>query len=488
VKRGSLLVAAVLVASAALVTVTDGSRPSRLSPSFPEGRTVAQPYVPGQQVTTSWFCPGVPMSGEGEGGTLVVANPTDIDITGLVTAYADPPIDAEGQQSGAPPSAAEQTIVVSPRSTIEVDLAALQPTARFASALVELSSGFGFVEQIARHVAGDSVAACGTSTSTDWYFADGYTIGGSTQELVVTNPYPGEAVVSFDVITLSEGPRVSPALQGLAIPGRSVLVVDQSRLPRDENGLGIHLRATRGQVVLGRAQRFLDQRLGFNLSLAAPSLTSQAYFVDGVSESGVIQRYSMLNLGDVDVQVSVFFYGQDVVTADAELTIPRRSIISFIAEQQFPELADGAYGVNFSSYSVAPDGRYAEFLVERSTTRQSDDTIATSVVLGSPGTFASTRWSMAIGAGDDRTAELVLLNVDSSDATVGISAVGTGGAVPIPGLEALLVTAGGVLSVPIVDPSAVGKPLIVQSTNRLFVERVLDRGDGGRVTSVPMPG
>jgi hypothetical protein len=71
---------------------------------------------------------------------------------------------------------------------------------------------------------------------------------------------------------------------------------------------------------------------------------------------------------------------------------------------------------------------------------------------------------------------LVLLNIDTTDALVTVKEVGAGGAVTIPGLEAVPVAAGGVATIDITDVSALGKPLIVESTQRIYVERSLPRG------------
>ena len=83
---------------------------------------------------------------------------------------------------------------------------------------------------------------------------------------------------------------------------------------------------------------------------------------------------------------------------------------------------------------------------------------------------------MAIGLEAPADNALVVLNIDTTDALVTVKAVGAGGEVTIPGLEAVTVVAGGVATINITDSSALGKPLIVESTQRIYVERSLPRG------------
>lgn len=476
---GRAIAAVVVVVSAVALLALDLSRPERIDPVFSVLTRATPPFVPTGQLVTSWFCPGVPRGVEGVGGEAVLANPTDQPLTAQITAYTD----ALGV------AAAPATVELPPRSTTTVDLAALQSAGRFVSALIEIAGSGAFVEQRAIHPSGTSVAACSISTSDTWFLADGFTVEGSTEELVITNPFPDDAVVSLTVTTQQEGAQTRPRLQGLPVPGESVLVVDQTLLPRDEVVLGVQLETTRGRVVLGRAQQYLGAgRLGYSMTLASPSTSSQYYFAGGEQGADVIQRYSFLNPGDTDVSISVFFYGpaSAVATADETIEVPRRSIVTFTADELF-QLPDGPYGINFSSLTQTPDG-FAPFFVERASTRRlADGDVATSVVIGSPGEFAAPRWSMAIGADSALQGAIRVINVDGTPATVTLLAVGAGGEVPVAGAEDVAIEPGGLLALD-VQGIALGSALIVESSGRVFVERLLDRGDGGRVSAPAMPG
>jgi hypothetical protein len=71
----------------------------------------------------------------------------------------------------------------------------------------------------------------------------------------------------------------------------------------------------------------------------------------------------------------------------------------------------------------------------------------------------------------------VVLNADSADATITVSTLGPGGLVPVAGLIDLPLIAGGVITVPFTDPAVLGRPFVVESNRRVYVERLLPRGD-----------
>ena len=56
--------------------------------------------------------------------------------------------------------------------------------------VVELDGGRGIVEQRAIHPSGDAVSSCANATSSDWYFADGFTVDGGTEQMILSNPFP----------------------------------------------------------------------------------------------------------------------------------------------------------------------------------------------------------------------------------------------------------------------------------------------------------
>jgi hypothetical protein len=462
------------LAIAGLGVVATGHEPVATTPSFASLGSPTMPFVPtGSFITSSWFCPGVPAGEEGVGGSVHITNPRDETITGTITAMAD---------GGA--ASVAQPISVNARSSIVIDLPELQPSATFVSAVVEIAGGGGFVEQLAEHPSGDSVTACSNAASSDWYFADGFTAEGSTEQIVLSNPYPEAAIVDIGFVT-ADGIRNPSRLQGYPVPGRSVQLVELGA--RDETLIGTNVHASRGRVVAGRAQRYLGGgRLGFTMTLGAPSLANQYWFADGENADGVTEQYSIYNPTEADVDVSAVFLGlaaNDTFTNDTSINVPAGRVVGFDIKD-VANLPAGRHGLVFSTFTES------SIVVERVTTRPAGKRVATSVVMGSPPQLASRRWSASVSSATAIDDAIVVLNADSIDTTVTVSALGTGGFVPVPGLDAVPLPAGAVLTLPINDPSAIGQAFIVESGQSIFVERLLPRGADreGRTGSFALSG
>lgn len=473
-----LLAGLMVLASIVGVVALQRSRPVQSVPAeFSRLGNATMPFVPkGEFVTSAWFCAGVPIGGPQLGGSAIVVNPSEVTLTGKITTFTDA-------------AAAEAVAVpfeVPSRGTMVFDLGQLQPQGSFVSAMVEIYGGGGFVEQRADSPSGSAVSPCSNSTSSTWYFADGYTVEGSREQLVVTNPFPSDAIINISEATSTES-RQPAILQSLLVRANSVLVISQDLLAKRELVLAVTVESSRGRVVVGRAQEYVTSvgRAGFTMTLGAPSLGDQFYFADGEIAPNVIERYSVYNASETDAIVNVTFLGLDPAAGFVNpepLNVPAGNVVSLIADDV--GVPAGRHGAVFSTETEG------SILVERAITRQTDDTVATTVVMGSPPSFASTRWSMAIGT--DLAVEniLVVLNATGSQGTVTVKTLGAGGEVPVPGMEAIDLPAGGVITIGVSDPTALGHPLIVESTQRIFVERLLPRDPDlrGRSGSFALPG
>jgi hypothetical protein len=455
------------------------SRPVHSVPAeFSRLGRATMPFVPqGEFVTSAWFCAGVPVGGTQQGGAAVVANPGETALTGKITTFTD----AVGVAAVSAP------FEVPARGTTTFDLAQMQPQGTFVSTMVEIYGGGGFVEQRADSASGSAVSPCSNSTSSKWYFADGYTVEGSKEQLVVTNPFPSDAIISLSESTSTESRR--PAiLQSLLVKANSVLVISQDLLAKRELVLAITVTSTRGRVVVGRAQEYISSagRAGFTMTLGAPSLGDQFYFADGeVGANIVAERYSIYNASDTEAVVNVAFLGLDPASGFVNpepITVEPGKVASLIADDV--GVPPGRHGAVFSTETEG------SILVERAITRTTDDTVWSTVVMGAPPSFASTRWSMAIGTELPVENVLVVLNATGSQATVTVKTLGAGGEVPVPGMEAIDLPASGVITIGVSEVTALGHPLIVESTQRVFVERLLARDPDlrGRSGSFALPG
>ena len=443
-------------------------------------------------LTGSWFCPGVPATGEdGVGGSVMISNRASDALEGRFTVLSP-----EGL-------AAEQSFSVGAwsQSTIDVDAFV---TAAFASVVVEIDGGQGFVEQVANHPAGDSVTPCADNTSSQWHLADGFTAGGSSETLVLTNPYD-DLVLSDLTFSTESGFSEPNAFKGFSVPPKSVKVISIAELGnRDEPIIAASVTTRSGRLVVGRAQHFTGAgRLGYDVSLAAPALRDQWWFADGERGDGITETFSIYNPTDSDVSVTPFFLGLPSEFDGggfAPIEVPARQVVMFAP-------FDGASGVadatpdSESLRTPIPNGRHAvvfstlsdpSVVVERVLTRPFGESIATSVVQGAPPRpdgFVANRWHIGIGPTEPTESALVIYNVDQEQATITIEAVGPGGPSAIPSLTDIPLGPGAVLTIDLLAPDALGQELIVNASNRVFIERSLERGGGlsGRSGSWALP-
>lgn len=479
-RRLLAIVLAVVLPAALVVVAVRGTPTTATPPTFARLGTPTMPFVPYQGfIDATWFCPGVPSGGSGLGGSVTVANPADSPLEGQVTVFTDAP-DVEG---------AELAFTVPARDTFTVELATIQNTGSYLSAMVEITGGGGFVEQQADHPDGSAVAPCANSTSSTWYFADNYTLNGSQEDLVITNPFPDDAIIDVSFAS-DDGERSPEQLQGVPVPGHSVLVVDERFLAKDEAVLAVSIIASRGRVVAGRSQQYLGERLGYTMTLGSPAGSTQWNFADGeVGGDTRFERYSIYNPGEDDAIVQPVFLGvfTDTFNGVDAITVPAGRVVS-LSIADVPDLPQGRHSVAFTSETGA------SVVVERAITRTAGDSYVTTVVRGvetaflDPGYF---RWSMAIGTEIAVDGVLVVLNLSGTDATVAVKALGPGGEVDIPGLEAVPLGANSVVAIAIPDvAAALGHPLIVMGTQPIIVERLLPRGGDlrGRSGSLALPG
>lgn len=444
-------------------------------------------------LTGGWFCPGVPTDGaDGVGGAVVVSNRDEAQIVGRYMVLTD-----EGV-------VADESFTVGSWSQTTIDVDAFS-TAEFASVVVEIEGGAGFVEQLAEHPLGNSVAACSNNTSANWYIADGYTLDSSTETLILTNPFDEPVVAGLRFST--EGRQSEPNLfSGFTVPPRTVRAIKVDELGRDEPIISVAIEATSGRLVVGRAQEYSGGgRFGYDVSLAAPELRDQWWFADGERNEGVTETYSIYNPTDEEVEVTVFFGGLALASSavnegDPIVVPPLRTVVfdpselgatdaDLDATVEGGDVDGDGFADIFSTSTALPEGRHAtvfstlaqpSIVVERVLTRQVDGTIATSTVMGAPPRsdgFVPNTWHMGIGPDEPTEGALVVYNIDQIDSTITVSVVGPDGPSAVPSLTDVALASGSIITIDLVDPDVIGRELIVVANSRVFVERLLPRGN-----------
>ncbi len=465
---------AVALVAAAVIAIVVGTREPRgiETPTFSVSANGWMPAAPPfGGLTETWFCPGVPATGvDGIEGEVEIANRTGDRMVGTILL-----IDTTGASQ-------RLALDVDGWASATVDLDEMMPD-RIVGAVVEIEGGGAIVEQRSLNPAGDSIAACANATSDTWYLADGFTVDGSLDEVVLTNPFEQTVVVNLEFAT-RDGSRRPASYRGLTVAPRSVRVIDLGAPgagAQSEPILAVGVEATRGRLVVGRSQTFLGGgRSGSQVTLAQPALREQWWFADGAKGDGVDERFSIYNPTDDQVEVDVIFLGIETPVVVDPLVVPAREVVTF------------------ESASVAdlPEGRHATVLtvstndpaivVDQAITRTDGETAATSVVAGAPlrqdGYLAST-WYVGRSPSEPTDAALVIHNGDLTEGTVTISAVGASGPVPVPGLQDLPIAGSSFITVDLTDDVALGRQLIIDSTARVFVERSVPTGRGATRTS-----
>lgn len=476
----------VLLVAMAAVVIVARTPPSPVVPVFADTTERWMPAAPvGSELTGSWFCPGVPATGEdGVGGELLISNADDVDVVAQVHWLA--PVAAGDTDDGESDVGLLESVTVEARSVVALDVAARR-TAPYVSAVVEVEGAGVVVEQRVVHPAGNGVAPCANSTSDTWYFAEGFTVGGSRNEIVLTNPHDDVVIVNVGFAT-EDGSRAPLELEGIPIGARSMLVIDLGAPgmgAQGEDRLAVRVEATRGRLVAARAQHFLaGGRLGFNVTLGSPALREQWWFADGEKGSGVTERFSIYNPTSSDVEVDVIYLGVPAGADPESVVVPARQVVTF-ESAQVATLPEGRHATVFSTRADP------SVVVERALTRTVDGRPYTSVLMGGPPRadgYVATTWRVVAGPRVPTAGALVVYNVDNSPGTVTVEVVGPDGPVAIPGLADLELPAASIRALDLVDESSLGREIVITSTTRVFVERSLFAdGQGGRSSSWALP-
>lgn len=470
----SLVVAIGLAGSLAYVVSDDTASTSSM---FATGAEPGTPrlVVRDDVVSMTWFCGGTAALGASEngeyGGEVVLTNPTDSPSSSIVSIFTidrDPIV---------------VNVDVGPRSqeTVDLDVAV---TASFVSAMVEVDRSEVAVEQVSRHPAGDAVSACTTTTSSEWYVADGFTAAGSDLRLLVTNPYPTAAIVDVEISTVA-GPRTPGELQGYVIPANSLRVINLEDAGfRDEPVVAVNLVASTGRVVVAKDQHYLGAgRLGHLAALASPTTSDEWWFADGAFGSGLAERLVIFNPTDDDVEADVVVLGIPGLEEDYDstsLTVPSREVVTFDVAG-VPGLAEGSHALLVTTWSGP------SIVVERVISRSTGQSVVTSALLGAQGDALASEWFASITSSDGSQASLVMFNVSPEPVTVEVSSIGPGGPEPLDSAVGLILEANERREIAL--GGVAGRPIVVSASDIVLVERLIERNESGigRLNSLALP-
>jgi len=473
-RRLVVLVCLVLGAAGLIAFGVDSRKPE--AATFTDLPPPGMPFAPTVAgITTSWFCPGVPTSAR-RGGDVIITNPGSSPLRGRLTIYStSKPV-------------VTQTLQVNARETTSFPLEDLS-SGDYLSALVELDGGIGLVEQRARHPNGRALAPCSNSPSTNWYLADGITLSAG-YDLVVTNPFPDYTNITVTVLT-EDGVRTPADLQNQTVAGRSVRKLDLEQFGlRDEQVLAVQVSSTPERVVVGRAQNYYGGlgRIGYAMTLAAPSPDTRWYFADGEKDAAVSESLTLFNPSDQTASVTLQVFNEFIPGDD------------FVAVQTFDVAEGSVLKVDVDAIEGLPKGRHSlvvdsgevPIVAEQVITRGSGGGAVTVVSQGSR--VLSQRWWVPSPLENVADASIIVMNQTGERGTVSVLALGPGGLLPVPGLQDIVLVAandfvGGVIDIDLTAFDLVGSPIVVESTVDAVVLRRPWRGPNlkGRTSVSAVP-
>lgn len=441
--------------------VAGGVADARIERGSPRGAPAVSAQVPiaapASARSSAWYCPGVPVTGLGE-GSVVVANAGDRRLTGTLTVFPD-----KGEARTRP-------IAVGPQGRVSVRLADVV-TSVYASAVIELDGGEAVADTAVVGPLGDSVSTCASSASESWYFAEGATTRDAAEVLLAMNPFPDDAVVDV-VFSTEEGVVTPQALTGLLVRGQALTTINVADFVQRRESVSVSLVARTGRLVVGRFQVFDGSigRKGISVSLGAAALGPLWYLPEGLVADGQSERFLIYNPGREEAQVELDLA---LETGDAEplrLTVPRESRLTVVAadESRIPK------GVPHAVTVRRLEG--PEVVVERAIDGAAPSArTGLAITLGAR--LPAKRWVTAAGSSDDTTDQwIVVLNPGTRPATVSLNLLADGSPVLVGNLSGIEVKAGARKAFHINDSlKRAATPILITSTEAVVVERDLYR-------------
>ena len=446
-----------------------------------------------------WYCSeGTSLPGEFADHSVIVANPTGVAATAVVSVFPATPIG-----SVSPSSAPEEVLLDVPaRSQASLRLADVVES-QYTAALVEVDSGSTVVEQRVQGPTGVDVIPCATRSSTGWHFAAGSTRRDARLIFTLFNPFPDRAVVKF-VFSTDEGIREPQALRGVLVPARSLVVVNATdQVPRF-SAVSTTIESQAGRIVAGRLQLF-DGTEGLEGLTAGPGIPepqTQWAFSTGPADAEVAEYIVLYNPSDQEAaaDISIRLDGSDLGSSPApfELSVPPQQRVALVLREA------GSYPLPsepfaYSAVSSVPTGigfwvgvqvyNGVPIVAER---------VAAASAASSPAGVATTtgtpvtamRYVIAGNRSDGTEVELVVVNPSSdSIALITVSTIANGRITPIAQLDPREVAPHSRLVVP-VDRLTEGASyaLLVEASQPVIVSRsLLARSGTGMASGASVP-
>ena len=467
-RRGPALIAIVALLLGGVVVDAVVHEPKAAKAS---ARPVMPTAGPDSALSSTWYCPLATADKAGQAsGTVVVSNPTRHRLNGALTLFT---------VQGKPVKVDLSVPALSRTSVREAD----HVQAPFVAAQVDLDGGNAVVEQVVSGSLGDSITACASRASTQWYFAEGNTSKDAVLLLSLFNPFPDDAIVDLS-FTTDQGRAVPDAFQGLVVPGHAMLVVNIGDHVRRRDEVSTTVSARSGRVIAGKIQTFSGGgHKGIALALGAPQLGKAWYFPDGFVTEGVTEKFHIYNPGSKEAEVQLSFALEQGAAEPFDITVPPASRYTLTASSESRIPKGDAHAVTAESTNGVP------VVVERTVDSLSPaPRQGYTDIVGAQAT--ATDWVLAAGGTTETFDEwVIVVNTSRRTAHVDFTALANGQTLAIDGLQDQTIPPGQRRGFRIGDHiKRPDLPMTIQSTTPVVVERGMFRvGALGMASAIAIP-
>jgi hypothetical protein len=256
------------------------------------------PIAPGAQVasadaeSSSWYCTGQStVSGALDPGALLLTNTTTRAVSGSVAAVTD---------SGA---TVGTSVKVPPRTEIAPTIPA-PASGTWISYSVVLSGGGVAVTQAVHGTGGWSEAPCQSSTSQDWYFPSGVTMGSDALFVSLFNPTSTPDVVDMSFVTPAG--VVHPInFQGLVLQPDQTQMEAVSAYVQNQARVSTSVVARTGRIVASELQLVAGNSSGVAIVSGTPGAEPQWSIPQSLELQGGSSSIDIFNPGPETEAVTV---------------------------------------------------------------------------------------------------------------------------------------------------------------------------------------
>ena len=314
-----------------IVEILGGAGTAEQFINHPAGNSVAQ--CANEPATDWYFADG--FTGADSLNHIVLTNPysdsTVVDVSFVTTESTREPSRLHG-------------FVIPPRSVVALNMADEGARNEPVVAVEVHASAGKLVVGRSQHYLGDgrlgyTMALGASGASSEWWFADGEKLEGSTEQLVILNPTRSDATLSVMFVNgVNPDAQIEPAI--LTAPAGRVTLFDTGSLPNVPNGrYGIIVSTigdpgieAPGVVVEQVVNRRVGNTVGTSVVFGAPlGATSTVWVAPSGVSSGIDDSMLILNATPVEGTVTVSQIGpagEVAITGLESVVLPASGLIS----------------------------------------------------------------------------------------------------------------------------------------------------------------